>query len=376
MESYEQILRRLAARSVRNIQFQLTSVTVQFEDGEECTEKFELPLRKFLITLQDVQFTRQERTPDCISAPLGYFKLLGWRSNEAVLFERDRIALLPKRYSLLSFIMSSCDEEYEALINLIFPSNAYPVVHDTLLRFEWKNTKHHEESFRQHCINTARLMEEFCQEKNLLQGTWNGITYARLVGFLHDVEKPFALRTVKNGSQLFTGHAQVGARLFYLRFQHEIPEPILLTMGIAIDSHMCYLRSDKESVVDKLRVNAVMHMYFPSLDVLPILECLHRADAMGKHPSLEEERPVYLPTSPIPYHKRNKIVIFLFGPSGSGKSTLATTLEPLLSLYGSVQHLERDKVLMEFALEGESYKECRQRVYNDPKLLKNSRRTG
>lgn len=90
MESYEQILRRLAARPVRNIQFQFTSVTVQFEDGEECTEKFELPLRKFLITLQDVQFTRQERTPDCISAPLGYFKLLGWRSNEAVLFERDR----------------------------------------------------------------------------------------------------------------------------------------------------------------------------------------------------------------------------------------------------------------------------------------------
>ncbi|GBM59812.1 hypothetical protein AVEN_158220-1 [Araneus ventricosus] len=91
---------------------------------------------------------------------------------------------------------------------------------------------------------------------------------------------------------------------------------------------------------------------------------------MGKNPSVEEERPAYLPTSPIPYHKSNKIIIFLIGPSGSGKSTLATTLEPLLSLYGSVQHLERDKVLMEFALEGESYKECRQRVYNDPKLLK------
>lgn len=81
------ILRRLAARPLRNIQFQLTSVTVQFEDGEECTEKLELPLREFLITLQDVQFTRQEKTPDCISSPLGFFKLLGWRSQEAVLFE-------------------------------------------------------------------------------------------------------------------------------------------------------------------------------------------------------------------------------------------------------------------------------------------------
>lgn len=266
--------------------------------------------------------------------------------------------------------MASWDEEYTTLLNLIFPTNVYPVLHDKLLRFQWKTTMHHTESFRQHCVDTARSMEEFCQEKNLLQGTWNGITYARLVGFLHDVGKPFVLKTTKKGYQLFTGHAQVGARLFYLRFQHEIPEPILLTMGIVIDSHMCCLRNDKNSAVTALRVNAVMHMYFPSLDILPILECLHRADAMSKHPSIADEQTAYLSKPPIHYRKSNKIVIFLIGPSGSGKSTLATSLQSLLSPYGSVHHLERDKILMEFALEGELYKDCYRRVYTDPNLKK------
>lgn len=93
MDSYEMILRRLAIRPIRSVQFQLTSVTVEFENGEKCTEKFELPLRTFLISLQDVEFTRQEKTPDCISSPLGYFKLLGWRSNEAALFQRDTYKL-------------------------------------------------------------------------------------------------------------------------------------------------------------------------------------------------------------------------------------------------------------------------------------------
>lgn len=261
--------------------------------------------------------------------------------------------------------MVSVDEQYEALLDKIFPRDKYPIVHDKLLSFEWKTTIHHQESFREHCLNTAWFMDEYCHQRNILQDMWNSISYARLVGFCHDIGKAFAMKSTKKDKQIFTGHAQVSARLFYLRFQHEIEESILLTMVTAIDSHMCSLRNDKNLKENILRINSVMHLYLPSLDVIPILECLHKADAMGKKPEIIDENPAYLPESSVSYRKNNKIAIFLIGPSGSGKSTLAATLEAQLSSLGSVKHLERDAVLMEFALEGESYDECRKRVYEN-----------
>ncbi|GBN32178.1 hypothetical protein AVEN_155825-1 [Araneus ventricosus] len=88
-------------------------------------------------------------------------------------------------------------------------------------------------------------------------------------------------------------------------------------MAVAIDSHMSCLRNDQISLVDNLRVNAVMHMYFPSLDNLTILECLQRADDTGKNTSNAEDKTAHLPNPPFPYRKSSKIVIFLIGPSAS-----------------------------------------------------------
>ncbi|GFS39794.1 uncharacterized protein TNIN_387441 [Trichonephila inaurata madagascariensis] len=173
-----------------------------------------------------------------------------------------------------------------------------------------------------------------------------------------DIGKPLVFQTDRRGIQKFTGHAQVGARLVYLRFQYEIPENELLNMVLAIDSHMCSLRSDYLSLVDTLRINSVINLCFSSPDIVPILKCLHKADGLGKLPPIQEDCFSYSPNSPITFRKDKKIVIFLIGPSGSGKSTLASVLLSRLKLYTSVEHLERDKILTQMALKGESYPAC------------------
>ncbi|GFT26006.1 uncharacterized protein NPIL_552071 [Nephila pilipes] len=92
-KSYEIILRRLAIKPLLHIQFQPPTLMVTFEDGDAYTEKFDLLLRVFLISLQDVQYQRKEVSPDCITTPLGFFKLLGWRVGDAVLFQREDIKM-------------------------------------------------------------------------------------------------------------------------------------------------------------------------------------------------------------------------------------------------------------------------------------------
>ncbi|GFT05755.1 uncharacterized protein TNCV_800881 [Trichonephila clavipes] len=92
-KSFETILHRLAIKPIQHIHFEPPLITLTLEDGTKYTEKFDLPLRLFLISLQDVQFERKESTPDCISTPLGYFKLLGWHPGDAAVFQRDNVKL-------------------------------------------------------------------------------------------------------------------------------------------------------------------------------------------------------------------------------------------------------------------------------------------
>ncbi|GFY66899.1 uncharacterized protein TNIN_179291 [Trichonephila inaurata madagascariensis] len=262
------------------------------------------------------------------------------------------------------------ENKFHYFLNQIFPSDTFPDLFHQISNFEWLPNPHHHETFREHCVSTAFYMEQFCMKDNLLQSKWKNMTHAFIVGFLHDIGKPLVLQTDRRGIQKFTGHAQVGARLVYLRFQYEIPENELLNMVIAIDSHMCSLRSNCLSLVDTLRINSVINLCFSSPDIVPILKCLHKADGLGKLPPIQEDCFSYSPNSPITFRKDKKIVIFLIGPSGSGKSTLASVLLSRLKLYTSVEHLERDKILMQMALKGESYPACYKRVHANPTLKK------
>lgn len=263
---------------------------------------------------------------------------------------------------------SSYDQDFENFVNVVFPADKFNIINKTLLTFQWKLSNFHKEGFRQHCIETGRQMQKICFEKGILQETWHGYTHSYLVGVLHDIGKPFVVRNTTKTKQYFTGHAQVGARLIYLRFENEIPHTQLLVMTTLIDSHMCCLNNNP-SKEEQMRINAVMNLVFPKTSLIPMLECLHEADSKSKIPPIENSVSGYLPDTSLPFYKLPQVVIFLIGPSGSGKSTLASELVSELSKdFDSVVHLERDKFLMSLAKEGESYRECYKRIYNDPTL--------
>lgn len=95
LATHESTLRQLAAKPIAAIRFEPKSVRVAYEDGFECTVKWDAALRLFLCTLQDVRVRRTPAaTPDCIWIPLGHFVLLGWTPGECVVFERDQVKLV------------------------------------------------------------------------------------------------------------------------------------------------------------------------------------------------------------------------------------------------------------------------------------------
>ncbi|GFQ95453.1 uncharacterized protein TNCT_171622 [Trichonephila clavata] len=254
---------------------------------------------------------------------------------------------------------TSIDSEFERVLSLVYPPLDFPDVYSRIFDFNWLPNSYHKESFREHCVYVAHCMEKLCRRDNLLQEIWKeGISYAYLVGFLHDIGKPFVeyLNSFKN--QNFTGHAQIGARMVTLRFQDEIPEDILLTMGVLIDCHMCCLRNFMYSLEHRLRVNAVLHMYLPRIpNIFNLLMCLHSADESSKLYPYTIGGFGYLYQSPFSFRKDRRIIIYLIGPSGSGKSSIAQTLTEKLASFGSVLHMQRDDIVMKLAKEGESYSE-------------------
>ncbi|GIY41347.1 uncharacterized protein CDAR_66771 [Caerostris darwini] len=264
--------------------------------------------------------------------------------------------------------MENCDEEFEKLLQLIFPRESYPVIYDTLFNFKWKPNKYHCETFRFHNVKTGEKMDLLCKNDNLLQFKWKDITLAQIVGFLHDCGKPF-VEFINRKLQMFTGHAQVGARLVWMRFHEEVPLKELYNAVLIIDSHMCCLRNNKINIEEMLRVNAVWHMQYPSY-IIPMLKNLQEADNVSRilpKDIIIEKNMNYLEKPPFAFHKDKKIAIFIIGPSGSGKSTIAHYLKDELSEF-NLQHLERDQVLKSLALENETYEQCYHRIYENPSL--------
>ncbi|GFT61731.1 uncharacterized protein TNCV_2563631 [Trichonephila clavipes] len=259
------------------------------------------------------------------------------------------------------------DSEFRRVLFLIFPPYNFPDLYWRLSTFNWLPNLYHQECFKKHCVDTAHRMEELCRQDNLLQETWKeDISYAYLVGFLHDIGKPLVERTNSFGQQSFIGHAQVGARLVTLRFQEEIPEDILITMGVLIDCHMCCLQNLYFSTEHRLRVNAVLHMYLPRIPhIFSLLMRLHSADQSSKQPPFQADGTGYLYQSPFSFRKDRRVVIFLLG---SGKSTIAQALTEEIASCGSILHLQQDEMLMKLARKGESYSACYNRIQNNPIL--------
>lgn len=90
---YEDIIRALAAKPIQQIHTNLENVSITFEDGQELFEKNDVALRMFFITMKKICVERINLSPECILIPLGYFKFLGWKTGDSILFRKDDIYL-------------------------------------------------------------------------------------------------------------------------------------------------------------------------------------------------------------------------------------------------------------------------------------------
>ncbi|GFQ96432.1 hypothetical protein TNCT_417801 [Trichonephila clavata] len=85
--------------------------------------------------------------------------------------------------------------EFKRVLSHIYPPNEFPDVYGRIINFTWFPNPHHQECFQQHCVDVPRRMDALCRRDHLLQEIWKeDITYAYLVGFLHDIGKPFVTR--------------------------------------------------------------------------------------------------------------------------------------------------------------------------------------
>ncbi|GBN92051.1 hypothetical protein AVEN_266865-1 [Araneus ventricosus] len=246
---------------------------------------------------------------------------------------------MPAKHIIPFTMDSSYDQDFENFVNVVFPADKFDIINKTLLTFQWKLSNFHKEGFRQHCIETGRQMQKICFEKGILQETWHGYTHSYLVGVLHDIGKPFVVRNTTKTKQYFTGHAQVGARLIYLRFENEIPHTHLLVMTTLIDSHMCCLNNNP-SKEDQMRINVVMNLIFPKTSLIPMLECLQEADSKSKIPPIENSVSGYLPDTSLPFYKLLQVERFqtLWKKALAEAATSATIL--LVDTVANYYHLD------------------------------------
>lgn len=92
-ENYENTIRCLASKPIRNIWINPLMVRVEYQDGQVLSEKFDLATRAFLVTLENVQFQRVAPREDCIPEKLGKFQFLGWQVGDSVVFQREDVSL-------------------------------------------------------------------------------------------------------------------------------------------------------------------------------------------------------------------------------------------------------------------------------------------
>lgn len=86
MSAFEVTIRRLAAKPVRRVIFSPCLVTIEFEDGEVKSHKFDIHLRLFLITMHEVELVPVTSSASSIPCPLKYWQFLGWTLGAVATF--------------------------------------------------------------------------------------------------------------------------------------------------------------------------------------------------------------------------------------------------------------------------------------------------
>lgn len=85
------IIREKAFREIISLELMNGSpfqISVKFSDNTTVVYKDNVGLRMWAAMVQHINYIPIEGTTDhCVQTPLGYFKLLGFRSGDAVLFQ-------------------------------------------------------------------------------------------------------------------------------------------------------------------------------------------------------------------------------------------------------------------------------------------------
>lgn len=81
---------------------------VEFEDGVQVSRKDDVGLRKFLCSVQNPEYKIiSGKTEHCVPSQVGYWELLGFRANDAILFRDEKGRTLPILFSSTSKIRPS-----------------------------------------------------------------------------------------------------------------------------------------------------------------------------------------------------------------------------------------------------------------------------
>ena len=100
---YFEIIRQKAYRPIKCAEISSQphfTFCVKFQDGIKICQKCEVGLREFMCIIQHLEYEKiSGNTDHCISSPIGYWALLGFRANDAILFRDDKDCFLPILFS-------------------------------------------------------------------------------------------------------------------------------------------------------------------------------------------------------------------------------------------------------------------------------------
>lgn len=83
------LIRQLSCRNIRDVTLNSSQISVEFDDGITVEFKDSVDLRMWAVINQNLRYEWIEGDTDhCVVSPLKFYALLGFRSGDAVLFQR------------------------------------------------------------------------------------------------------------------------------------------------------------------------------------------------------------------------------------------------------------------------------------------------
>jgi len=260
------------------------------------------------------------------------------------------------------------------------------------------STKYHREGLAIHLLSVAIIARIYARTIYENAGLSDVMTISDfekisyLAGLFHDIGKPLCRNEMKKYT-LYTGHAQIGARLIEQLFESDVGSNMEIIW--AINNHMCsctHMHDIDQNIgrcfdhsLISLPKESNPRVAFALLAVLSYADQIGRLsddvedkvpESVSRH-SIQLYRTMYslweqketgsglLPDTP----HNGKIIVQLYGLSGSGKTYVANYLKAVFGKMYDIIHVERDNCLYAVyrehfgSTDGMTYQQVYNRVY-------------